>query len=236
MRTSLLAIMLGLAAAVGTAAPPAVHGLDDEMPGAPASGVVTWIAGVDDAGSACPAGVALCMELAGVAVFEVSARVARGGHRLVCRTRCAEPIGGTLMLDDRAGTYRIPHGAFASCPLEVDVDLPDEVGRVRGRGRTRRLVPENRRELAAAMLACGGSVVHVRRLRRRLRADSGAPTLAGTGSLWLDIEGTPRIRVRATSRFVGAPPGVMPPEIPTVEGTGLQACRGTPLRVRCRVE
>lgn len=227
MRTSLLLLWL-------VAVAPPVALADDDL-GAAASGVATWIAGAGDAGSSCPAGVASCFELAGVAVFDVSARVARGGHRLVCRTRCAEPIDGTLMLDDAAGTYRIPHDAFASCPLQVDVDLPDEVGRVHGRRRARRLVPENRHELAAAMLECGGSVVHVRRLRRVLRPDGDA-TFAGTGTLRLEITGTPRIRVRATSRFVGAPPGVVPPGIPTVESSGLQACRGTPLRVRCRVE
>jgi hypothetical protein len=185
--------------------------------------------------AACPAG-ASCLELHGVATFRVSARVARDGLSIACRTRCAEPIAGTVLLDEPAKRYLVPHGPFASCPLDVDVDLPDEVGRLRARGRARLLVPTNRDELEAAMLACSGSQVRVRRLRRRLRPAAADGTLAGTGSLRLDIEGTPLIRVRATSRFVGTPPGVTPPEIPTLEGTGLQACRGTPLRVRCRIE
>jgi hypothetical protein len=194
-----------------------------------------WLAAAVAPRAACPAG-ASCLELRGVATFRVSARIARDGLRIACRARCAEPIAGTLVLDETAKRYVIPHGAFASCPLDVEVELPDEVGRLRPRGRARLLVPTNRDELEAAMRACSGSVVRVRRLRRLLRSAAADGVIAGTGALVLDIAGTPRIRVDATSRFVATAPGVGSPEAPSVEDTGLQACRGASLRVRCRIE
>lgn len=234
MNRSLVPMMLVLLlGAAGTRAAP--HTLDDPQPGDLAASVALWIAGATGGASACPADAEPpCFALAGTAVFDVSTRVTSREGRLVCRVRCAEPIGGAVVLDDDGARYRVPHDAFASCPLGTPVDLPDEIGRVRARRRARLLLPTNRGELEAALFGCSGSRTHVRELRRVVRPSADATTLTGHGALRLEIEGSPVIRVRAATRFVGARAGTALPEAPEAD-EALQACRGTPLRVQCRV-
>jgi len=236
MTRSLVTLVCSLVLVAPTmAAPPP----DDPAPETLTAGLAAWMAAAgagDDATCSADAGPP-CVALRGVAVFHVSARVARAGHRLVCRTRCAEPIAGTVLLDEDDAGYRIPHGTVRTCPIAgAPDDLPDEVGRVRTRRRTRLLLPANRDQLAAALGACSGSVVRVRQLRRALRPAADGATLEGTGALRLEIDGTPAIRVRASSRFVGATAGVDAPEAPTLADSGLPACRESSLTVRCRLE
>ena len=138
----------------------------------------------------------------------VDGGIARGGsaasaygRSVRCATRCRLGGGAAFVLRDD-GTYALPPRVTPfECREGVTIDVPAEEGTiVEKRGRLV-LRPANLAALDAALDACAGREVVVRRYRTTLRMTSDGTRLSGVVKMRTLTPGTIPVRGRVVQRF-----------------------------------
>jgi len=151
---------------------------------------------------------AVCPDALAGSCWVVDGGIARGrsaasvyGRSVRCATRCRLSGGAVIVLRDD-GTYSLPPRVSPfECRDGVAIDVPVEEGRVvEKRGRLV-LEPSNVDALDAALDACAGGDVVVRRYRTALRIAADGATLSGIAKIRTLTPGPIPIVGRVVQRF-----------------------------------
>ena len=148
----------------------------------------------------CPSNLAgSCWTLGEATLGAVSSGSAQG-RSVRCTLKCRAAGGGVLILRDD-GTYSSPAStATATCP-SGQVIIPDEEGVVRQRRGKLLLEPRNLAEFGAALDACAGRDVSVRRYRTTVRIADDGQSLSGVTKLRVLTPGGVPVTTRVIVRF-----------------------------------
>jgi hypothetical protein len=148
----------------------------------------------------CPSDLAgSCWTLGEATLGAVSSGSALG-RTVRCTLRCRAAAGGVLVLRDD-GTYSIPaSSATVACP-SGQVAIPDEEGVVRQRRGKLSLEPSNLDELGAALDACAGRDVSIRRYRTTVRIADDGQSLSGVTRGRVLTTGRVPITTKVIARF-----------------------------------
>ena len=155
--------------------------------------------GVSRAG-VCPSELAGSCWTLGEATLATVASGSAGSQSVRCALRCRALGSGVLVLRDD-GTYTSPSStATVTCGSD-EVAIPDERGVVRQKRGKLLLAPGNLDELGAALDACAGRDVSIRRYRTMVRITDDGLSLSGVTKLKLLTPGRVPITTRVTERF-----------------------------------
>jgi hypothetical protein len=122
------------------------------------------------------------------------------GQSVRCTLRCRTASNGVLILRDD-GTYTSPSSAAAvTCP-SGQVAIPDEEGIVREKRGKLLLQPSNLGEFGAALDACAGRDVSVRRYRTTLHIADDGQSLSGVTRVRVVTPGRIPVTTKVIARF-----------------------------------
>ncbi len=148
----------------------------------------------------CPSILAGSCWTLGEATLGAVSSASQAGKSVRCTLRCRTLSSGVLILRDD-GTYSSPAStATATCP-SGEVAIPDEEGVVRQKRGKLLLEPSNLDEFGAALDACVGRDVSIRRYRTTVRIADDGLSLSGVTKLRLLTPGRAPITTRVTARF-----------------------------------
>lgn len=140
-----------------------------------------------------------CWNLGEATVAAVSSGSAVG-RTVRCTLRCRAPAGGVLVLRGD-NTYSFPGStATATCP-SGQVAIPDEEGVVRQKRGKLVLEPSNLDELGAALDACAGRDVSIRRYRTTVRIADDGQSLGGVTKVRVLAPGRVPVTTKVIARF-----------------------------------
>lgn len=150
----------------------------------------------------CPSDLAGSCWIIGGTTINAVGSAAAGDRTVRCSLRCLA-AGGVLFLGDD-GTYAAPAGAgvaATSCPSDATVAFPNDEGFVRRRRAKHILEPGTVAAFEAALGACIGRDLVIRRYRTTLRIAPDGTTLAGVTRLRYVIPGRAPVTTRVAARF-----------------------------------
>ena len=148
----------------------------------------------------CPSVLSGSCWTLGEATLAAVSSASEAGGSVRCTLRCRATSSGVLILRDD-GTYSSPAGtAAATCP-SGEVAIPDEEGVVRQKRGRLLLEPTNLDEFGAALDACAGRDVSVRRYRTTVRLAEDGRSLVGVTKLRLLTPGRVPVTTRVLERF-----------------------------------
>ena len=148
----------------------------------------------------CPSNLAGSCWTLGEATLGAISSGSSAGRSVRCTLKCRAAGGGVLVLRDD-GTYSSPAStATVTCP-SGQVAIPDEEGVVRQKRGKLLLEPANLAEFGAALDACAGRDVSVRRYRTTISIAADGQSLSGVTKLRLLTPGRVPVTTRIIDRF-----------------------------------
>jgi hypothetical protein len=148
----------------------------------------------------CPSPLAGRCFAVDVATVGVVSSGSSAGQSVRCTLRCGIQGGGVLVL--RAdGTYTSPAGTASGICPSGQVAIPAEKGVVREKRGKLVLEPSNLDELGAALDACAGRELSIRRYRTTARIEEDGHVLLGVTKVRLVTPGRVPVTTRVTERF-----------------------------------
>ena len=180
----------------------------------------------------CPSNLAGSCWTLGEATLGAVSSGSAAGRSVRCTLRCRAPGSGVLVLRDD-GTYSSPAStATVTCP-SGQVAIPDEEGVVREKRGKLLLEPSNLDEFGAALDACAGRDVSVRRYRTTILIAEDGQSLSGVTKLRLLTPGRVPVTTRVIERFTATRAQTAGPAAsPSVRARELPAC-SIDLEPRC---
>lgn len=148
----------------------------------------------------CPSNLAGSCWTFGEATLGAVSSGSAAGRSVRCTLKCRAAGSGVLVLRDD-GTYSSPAStATVTCP-SGQVAIPDEEGVVREKRGKLILEPSNLHEFGAALDACAGRDVSVRRYRTTISIAADGQSLSGVTKLRLLTPGRAPVTTRIIDRF-----------------------------------